>query len=105
MAKIWIFFKLLYEISKKRRNYTMNIGSIGLFNGINPSRLFRTKLFEDYDAKIMNLNFKNKKESTEILNNWIRTITSNKITKLNNEFFDPQINFVLLNAIYFQGMH
>lgn len=95
--------QLLYEISKKQRNYTLNIGSVGLLkDGLNPSRHFRTKLFEDYNAVLMNLNFKNQKATERTLNNWIRTITSNRVTALDNGL-SAQTNFVLLNAIYFQG--
>lgn len=82
----------------------MNIGTVGLFkDGLNPSRQFRTRLFEDYNAVIMNLNFKNQKQAAETLNNWIRTITSNKVTQLDNGQLNARTNFVLLNAIYFQG--
>lgn len=94
---------MLYEISKKQRNYTLAIGSLGLLkDGLNPSRHFRTKLFEDYNAVLMNVNFKNPKATERTLNNWIRTITSNRVTALDNGL-SAQTNFVLLNAIYFQG--
>lgn len=51
----------------------------------------------------MNLNFKNKKQIEKTLNNWIRTVTSNKVTNLDNKNFNEKTNFVLLNAIYFEG--
>ena len=73
-----------------------------LKDGLNPSRQFRTKLFEDYNAVLMNLNFKNQKQTEKTLNNWIRTITSNRVTALDNGL-SAQTNFVLMNAIYFQG--
>lgn len=73
-----------------------------LREGLNPSRQFRTKLFEDYNAVIMNLNFKNQQQTEKTLNNWIRTITSNRVTALDNGL-SAQTNFVLMNAIYFQG--
>ena len=53
----------------------------------------------------MNLNFKNQNQTQidKLLSNWIRTVTSNRVTKLDNNQFDVKTNFLLLNSIYFEG--
>jgi serine protease inhibitor len=54
-----------------------------------------------YQAKVSNLNFKDAAASN-IINNWVKENTNNKITKIVEKIEPNQVLF-LINAIYFKG--
>ncbi|NEU77815.1 serpin family protein [Nostoc sp. UIC 10630] len=64
-----------------------------------PDFLKRTQDF--YQAKVSNLNFKDAAASN-IINNWVKENTKDKITKIVESIKPDQVLF-LINAIYFKG--
>jgi serine protease inhibitor len=96
--------QLLYELGKHQRQYVLRIGSLALFSDrLNVSRRFRTGVREHYHGSVLNLNFRKSRQTLDMLNNWIRSITANRSQGLFRERVRPDTQLLLLNAIYFQG--
>ncbi|XP_013384226.1 leukocyte elastase inhibitor-like [Lingula anatina] len=69
---------------------------------------FNQKYIDDsgryYDAPLDLQDFSRPAVTTRYINNWVEQQTNNKIVDLlPNDFIDPQLILVLVNAIYFKG--
>ena len=68
---------------------------------LNPD--FTTVMDDFYGASVSYLDFSDSENATRTINNWISTATNQKIINYLKESIDPQTEFVLANAIYFQS--
>ncbi|XP_013384245.1 leukocyte elastase inhibitor-like [Lingula anatina] len=69
---------------------------------------FNQKYIDDsgryYDAPLDLRDFRQTSATTRYINNWVEQQTNNKIVDLlPNNFIDPQLILILVNAIYFKG--
>lgn len=59
---------------------------------------------QNYSGEIERLDFSNREQSCDLVNNWVSEKTKNKIDRIvNEETFNEAVSMFLVNAIYFKG--
>ncbi len=93
------------EINKDDKNYSLSTAN-ALW--VKKEYEFNSDYFgivEDYyGGKVTNIDFRNSKSSSSLINTWIENQTNGKITDLiSPEIITPNTRLILTNAIYFKG--
>lgn len=76
--------------------------SIWVRDGFNFNQNFSQILKDYFQAEIASLNFEDK-SAADIINNWVKNKTQNKITQIINPPINSDVVMYLINAIYFKG--
>ncbi|KAK5650727.1 hypothetical protein RI129_001756 [Pyrocoelia pectoralis] len=105
-AKIRNIFQTLSVNFEEERPYQLrSANKIYIAEGLTINKDYQAIAVDSFKADVENINFNDSEKAAETINEWIELKTNNKIRELvNKDSFSESTAFVLVNAMYFNGL-